>query len=118
MSGTGFDYECSSLSPEGRLFQVEYAEKAVEGSSTTVGVHCKDGIILGTEKLVLNKLMVDGTDRRLYSIDPFTGGVINGIVPDGRDVIQRARDEMHQYHENFGVRCPGRVLGDRMAMRF
>jgi 20S proteasome alpha/beta subunit len=32
MSGTGFDYECSSLSPEGRLFQVEYAEKAVENS--------------------------------------------------------------------------------------
>jgi len=94
MSGTGFDYECSSLSPEGRLFQVEYAEKAVENSSTSLGVVCKDGVILGTEKLIFNKMQIDGTDKRLYSINLSTGGVINGITPDGRSLIQRAREEV------------------------
>ena len=93
MSGTGFDYECSSLSPEGRLFQVEYAEKAVENSSTTLGVVCKDGIILGTEKIVINKMMISGTDKRLYSINLHTGGVVNGLTPDGRAAIQKAREE-------------------------
>ena len=88
-----FDYECSSLSPEGRLFQVEYAEKAVETSSTILGVKCKDGIVMGTEKLVLNKMMISGTDKRLYGIDIHTGGVINGITPDGRSIVQRAREE-------------------------
>lgn len=58
-----------------------------------MGVVCKDGIILGTEKLVLNKMMLAGTDKRLYSINIHTGGVINGIVPDGRAVINRAREE-------------------------
>ena len=62
--------------------------------STIVGVVCKDGVVIGTEKLVLNKMMVPGTDKRLYSIDLNTGGVINGITPDGRAVIQRAREEV------------------------
>jgi 20S proteasome subunit alpha 7 len=118
MSGTGFDYECSSLSPEGRIFQIEYAEKAVETSSTTAGVVCKDGIILGTEKIVLNKMLVNGTDKRLYSINVNTGGVINGLTPDGRSMIQRAREESTQYQNMFGIRCPGGVLADRMAMQF
>ena len=87
MSGTGFDYECSSLSPEGRLFQVEYAEKAVETSSTTIGVVCKDGIVLGTEKLIMNKMMVEGCDKRVYSLNLHTGGVVNGIIPDGRSIV-------------------------------
>ena len=72
---------------------MEYAEKAVELSSTIVGVVCSDGIILGTEKLVLNKMMVSGCDKRLYSIAMNCGGVINGITPDGRSIIQRAREE-------------------------
>merc|ERR1711959_760506 len=93
MSGTKFDYMCSTLSPDGRLFQVEYAEKAVENSSTIAGIVCKDGIILGTEKIVINKMMVSGTDKRIYSVNINTGAVINGLTPDGRAVVQRAREE-------------------------
>ena len=43
--------------------------------STIVGVVCKDGIILGTEKIVLNKMMVSGTDKRSYSVAPHIGCV-------------------------------------------
>ena len=83
-----------------------------------LGVVCKDGIILGTEKIVINKMMLDGTDKRLYTINMHTGGVINGVVPDGRSVIQRAREEATQYQSMFGIRCPGSVLADRIAMKF
>ena len=118
MSGTGFDYDCASLSPEGRLFQVEYAEKAVENSSTILGVVCKDGVILGTEKIVLSKMMVAGTDKRLYSINLNCGGVVNGLTPDGRSIIQRAREEGSQYASQFGVKPPTMVIADRVAMQF
>lgn len=118
MSGTGFDYECSSLSPEGRLFQVEYAEKAVENSSTILGVHCKDGIIMGTEKIVTNQMMIPGTDKRLYSVSMNCGGIINGLTPDGRAVIQKAREECVQYKDQFHVKIPGATLADRMALKF
>ena len=43
--------------------------------STVVGVVCKDGIILGTEKIVINKMMVSGTDKRAYSISREVGCV-------------------------------------------
>ena len=65
----------------------------METSSTILGVVCKDGVIMGTEKLVVNKMMVSGTDKRLYSISNNCGGVINGLTPDGRSMIQRAREE-------------------------
>ena len=73
---------------------MEYAEKAVENSSTILGVVCKDGVVLGTEKIVVNKMMLSGTDKRLYSLNLHTGGVINGVIPDGRSIVQRAREEI------------------------
>ena len=62
--------------------------------------------------------MVSGTDKRLYSINVHSGGVINGVVPDGRSIVQRAREEAAQYESMFGIRCPGQVLADRIAMKF
>jgi len=50
-------------------------------------------VILGTEKIVLNKMMVSGTDKRVYSCSIDSGSVINGIVPDGRAMVFRAREE-------------------------
>ena len=43
--------------------------------STIAGVVCKDGIILGTEKIVVNKMMLSGTDKRVYSISKHVGSV-------------------------------------------
>jgi 20S proteasome subunit alpha 7 len=52
-----------------------------------LGVVCKDGIILGTEKIVLNKMMVSGTDKRVFSVTKQIGSVVNGIIPDGRAMM-------------------------------
>lgn len=43
--------------------------------STIMGVRCKDGIIIGTEKIVVNKMMLSGTDKRIYSVTPSIGAV-------------------------------------------
>ena len=66
-------------------------------SSTIAGVVCKDGIILGTEKIVMNKMMLSGTDKRSYNITKQIGSVFNGLVPDGRALMYRAREEAAQY---------------------
>lgn len=63
-------------------------------------------------------MMVAGTDKRLYSINLHTGGVVNGLTPDGRAVVQRAREESTQYEGMFGIRIPGSVLADRLALQF
>jgi|LauGreDrversion2_3_1035106.scaffolds.fasta_scaffold95484_1 hypothetical protein len=54
-----YDLYTTSYSPDGRVFQVEYAAKAVESSGTAVGVRCKDGVVLGFEKLVVSKMLVE-----------------------------------------------------------
>ena len=54
--GTGYDLSASTFSPDGRVFQIEYAMKAVENSSTAIGIRCKDSVVFEVEKLVLSKL--------------------------------------------------------------
>ena len=83
--------------------------------STIAGVVCKDGIILGTEKIVVNKMMVSGTDKRTYSISREIGCVVNGLVPDGRALMYRGREECKQYIDNFGIKIPGQIIAERLA---
>jgi len=63
-------------------------------------------------------MMVPGTDKRLYSIALNAGGVINGLTPDGRAIIQKAREECQQYKDQFHVKIPGGTLADRVALKF
>ncbi|XP_016129589.1 proteasome subunit alpha type-3 [Sinocyclocheilus grahami] len=73
--GTGYDLSASTFSPDGRVFQVEYATKAVENSSTAIGIRCKDGVVFGVEKLVLSKLYEEGSNKRIFNIDRHVGMV-------------------------------------------
>uniref|UniRef100_A0A663LUX2 Proteasome subunit alpha type n=1 Tax=Athene cunicularia TaxID=194338 RepID=A0A663LUX2_ATHCN len=70
-----YDLSASTFSPDGRVFQVEYAMKAVENSSTAIGIRCKDGVVFGVEKLVLSKLYEEGSNKRLFNVDRHVGMV-------------------------------------------
>ena len=85
--------------------------------STIAGVVCKDGIIMGTEKIVVNKMMVSGTDKRIYSVTKNIGCVVNGLTPDGRALMYRSREEATQYEEMFGINIPGKTLAERIALK-
>ena len=86
--------------------------------STIMGVRCKDGIILGTEKIVPNKMMISGTDRRIASVTPELGSVCNGIIPDGRALVQKARDEIDQYQKMYMIKMPIGTISERISMQF
>ncbi|MEQ2227487.1 Proteasome subunit alpha type-3 [Ilyodon furcidens] len=73
---SAYDLSASTFSPDGRVFQVEYAMKAVENSSTAIGIRCKDGIVFGVEKLVLSKLYEEGSNKRIFNIDRHVGMVM------------------------------------------
>ena len=45
-----YDSRTTTFSPEGRLYQVEYANEAINNTGTTLGVVCKDAVILAGEK--------------------------------------------------------------------
>mmetsp|Transcript_40734 Transcript_40734/g.47370 ORF Transcript_40734/g.47370 Transcript_40734/m.47370 type:complete len:249 (+) Transcript_40734:44-790(+) len=115
MSGTGYDLYVTTFSPDGKIFQVEYAVKAVETSETTIGVVCKDGVILGSEKLRITDLIVENTNPKNFTIDKKIGMSIGGRLPDGKNIVNRARDEAKGYRQNYGIDINGTTLTERIG---
>uniref|UniRef100_A0A7S0LAB8 Proteasome subunit alpha type n=1 Tax=Coccolithus braarudii TaxID=221442 RepID=A0A7S0LAB8_9EUKA len=113
--GTGYDQSSTTFSPDGRVFQVEYASKAVDNSGTAVGVRCKDGVVLGVEKQKLSKMMCDGSNRRIFNVDKHSGMAISGLQADARQLVNHARKESSNYTDFYGGPIPGNVLCDRVA---
>jgi hypothetical protein len=73
--GTGYDLSVTTFSPDGRVFQIEYATKAVDNSGTVVGIKCKDGVVLGVEKLIPSKMLLEGSNRRIHAVHKHAGMV-------------------------------------------
>lgn len=57
--GTGYDLAAATFSPDGRIFQVEYASKAVESSVTVIALGSKKGVLIGVDQPVPSKLSVE-----------------------------------------------------------
>jgi 20S proteasome subunit alpha 7 len=114
-SGAGYDLSPTTFSPDGRLFQVEYAHKAVENSGTAIGIRCVDGCVLGVEKILLSPLLKAGSNKQLHTLGPHQGMAFSGWAPDARQLIDRGRSEVHNYEETYGSQIPPEVLAERMA---
>jgi len=113
--GSGYDLSTTTYSPDGRVFQVEYAGKAVDNGGLTVGVRCTDGVVIGCEKLVPSKLHTPGTNRRIHAVARHAGLGGSGYVPDVKAVVERARAECAQYKSFYGDVIPAKLLSERMA---
>ncbi|CDF37550.1 unnamed protein product [Chondrus crispus] len=113
--GTGYDLSSTTFSPDGRVFQVEYAAKAVENSGTCVGLRCTDGVVLAVEKAVISKMLVQGTLRRSHIVARHATLTVCGLISDGRVIVDHARAEAEQYKDFYGRPIPGHVLADRIA---
>ncbi|KAF7790888.1 hypothetical protein EIP86_001846 [Pleurotus ostreatoroseus] len=114
--GTGYDLSASTYSPDGRIFQVEYAIKAVENSGTAIGLRVKDGIVLAVEKIIHSKLLIPEANRRIQTVDRHIGMATSGFLADGRQIANRARDESSNHRESFREPAPLKVVASRLAM--
>ncbi|KAF4547780.1 Proteasome subunit alpha type-7-like protein [Elsinoe fawcettii] len=113
--GTGYDLSNSIFSPDGRNFQVEYAVKAVENGGTSVGIRCKDGVVLALEKLVTSKLLKKDANKRIMTVDQNIGIVSSGLQPDGKHLVSRARDEAAQWRNIYKAPIPTSSLANRLG---
>jgi 20S proteasome subunit alpha 7 len=114
--GTGYDLSCQTYSPDGRVFQVEYAGKAVENSGTAIGLRVKDGVVLGVEKLIISKMLVEGSNRRIFHVDKHIGLAAAGMSADSRQLVNRARSDARGYKDFYGDAIPARILNDRVSL--
>ncbi|KAJ3149499.1 hypothetical protein HDU86_006903 [Geranomyces michiganensis] len=113
--GTGYDLSASTYSPDGRIFQVEYASKAVENSGTCLGFRCKDGVVLAVEKLVQSKLLVPGSNKRIATADRHIGIATAGLLADTRHLVNRAREEAQSYRDLYRAPIPAKMIADRLG---
>lgn len=105
----------SQFSPDGRVFQVDYAGKAVEKSGTIIGMRGKDAVILAVEKIVTSALYEEDAGARIFTIDKNIGLAIAGLLADGRFIVDIARQEAAHYRQQFERCIPLKQLCDRIA---
>ena len=113
--GAGYDQSSSHFSPDGRVFQIEYAGKAVENSGTAVAIRGKDGVVFAVEKIVTSKLYEKGANRRIFNIDTHIGMASAGLVSDARQLATISRDEAASYLSDFGSSMPLPKLIQRLS---
>jgi len=111
-----YDSRTTTFSPEGRLYQVEYANEAINNTGTTLGVLCKDSVILAGEKKVISKLLDKGTaSEKLYIIDDHVVVAVAGITADANILINKLRLSAQRYMFQYQDHVPVEQLVSEMC---
>ena len=120
-------------SPDGRIYQVEYAIETVKRGTLAIGVKCKDGVIIAVEENP-RALQVSNITQKIFQVDRHIGVAAAGYIPDARVQVDNARffsqsnkltydepvevetvakhlaDQCHQFTQYSGVRPYGVAL--------
>jgi len=97
----GYDRAITLFSPDGRLLQVEYAKKTVKQGSTAIGFVCKDGVLLVTDKRIVDKLIVADAVEKIFQVDDHIIATASGILSDARVLIERAQLKAQQHRVTY-----------------
>ncbi|KND03150.1 hypothetical protein SpCBS45565_g08261 [Spizellomyces sp. 'palustris'] len=116
-----YDRGVNTFSPEGRLFQVEYAIEAIKLGSTAVGIQTAEGVVLAVEKRVTSTLLEPSSIEKIMEIDQHLGCAMSGLTADSRTMIDHARVEAQNhwftYNERIKVESVTQAVCD-LALRF
>jgi len=86
-----YDRGITIFSPDGRLYQVEYAREAVKRGTASIGVRTKDGVVLAVDKRIRSPLMERDSVEKIHKADNHIGIASAGHVADARQLIDFAR---------------------------
>ena len=117
-AGSGYDFNSVTFSPDGRLFQVEYATKAVDKETLAMGVRCKDGVLFACEKILASPLLARNANPRIFWVDTHIACATVGYRPDSYAAVVKARNEARSYRDTFGVAISVPELVSRVASSF
>mmetsp|Transcript_3226 Transcript_3226/g.5692 ORF Transcript_3226/g.5692 Transcript_3226/m.5692 type:complete len:243 (-) Transcript_3226:68-796(-) len=96
-----YDRGVNTFSPEGRLFQVEYAIEAIKLGSTAVGIQTAEGVVLAVEKRLTSTLLEPSSVEKIMEIDNHIGCAMSGLTADARTLIDSARVETQNYRFSY-----------------
>lgn len=116
MPARGYDMTPTMYSPDGRIYQVEYAIETVKRGTLAVGVKSKDGVVMAVEEIP-RKLQVSGITQKIFQVDDHIGIAAAGYIPDARVQVDDARtfSQSHKliYDEEVEVETVAKHLADR-----
>lgn len=101
VSPQAYDRAITVFSPDGRLFQVEYAKEAVKKGATAIGMVTKDGVVLVASKNVQSKLLVGDSLKKVFAIDKHIATTASGLIADARRLIDITRQEAQKYRLTY-----------------
>ncbi|MES1907137.1 MAG: hypothetical protein MHM6MM_000316 [Cercozoa sp. M6MM] len=115
-SNAGYDYGVNTFSPEGRLFQVEYAISSIKLGSTALGIQTADGVILASEKRLTSPLLVPDSIVKISEIDAHIACAVSGLQSDARTLVDHCRrasqDHWFVHDEKMQVRSIAQSISD------
>jgi proteasome alpha subunit len=111
-----YDRGTSLFSPDGRIYQVEYAREAVKRGAPAVGVRAADGVVLAAQTRTSSSLMETESVEKLHKLDDHIGAASAGHVADARQLVDDARLECQtnrlRYGEPIGLETLTKALTD------
>ena len=113
---TGYDSAITVFSPDGRLFQVEYAREAVKRGTTALGIKAKNGAVLLVDKRSTTRLVEMESIEKIFQIDDHIGVATSGLVADARVLVDFARVQAQlnktTYSEPIGIETLAKEICD------
>ncbi len=119
-AAAGYDRATTMFSPDGRLYQVEYAIETVRRGTVAVGIKSNEGVVLAVEEKA-RKLQSSDLTQKIFQIDDHIGVVAAGYIPDARIQVDHARFAAQSnrlvYDESIDVEGIAKGLAD-LAQQF
>lgn len=102
-----YDLKTTIFSPEGRLYQVEYAMEAINHAGTCLGILATDGILLAGEKRNVNKLLDEKIlNEKIYRISDNLICSVAGVSSDANILINKIRTLAANYKYSYNESIP------------
>lgn len=113
-----YDRGITIFSPDGRLYQVEYAREAVKRGTASIGVRTPEGVVLAVDKRIRSPLMERSSVEKIHKADNHIGIASAGHVADARQLIDFARQQAQinrlRYDEPIGVETLTKAVTDHI----
>ncbi|MFH0986725.1 MAG: archaeal proteasome endopeptidase complex subunit alpha [Candidatus Micrarchaeota archaeon] len=101
-SPAAYDRAITVFSPDGRLFQVEYAREAVKQGTTALGLIYGTGVVLAVDKNIISPLLKGESLEKIFKIDDHVVAASSGLVADARRLIDHARINAQEERMIYG----------------
>ncbi len=116
MGSRRYDSRTTIFSPEGRLYQVEYALESISHAGTAIGIMTEKGIVLAAERKVTSKLLEqDTSSEKLYKLNDNITVAVAGLTADAEILINTARVQAQNYLKTYNEEIPVEMLVRRLS---